>query len=86
MKVLELKGSIVEMVARVQDEQSLEHIQAFLNDFLEQYDREQDEIPLSELSPDQEAELAVAIEESYHPENWVSHEDVMKRVDTWLKR
>ena len=40
----------------------------------------------SELSSEQEAELAVAIEESYNPENWVAHEDVMKRVDQWLKR
>jgi hypothetical protein len=40
----------------------------------------------SKLSPEQEAELAVAIEESYNPENWVAHEDVMKRVDQWLKR
>jgi hypothetical protein len=84
MKVLELKGSIVEMVARVQDEESLEQIQAFLNDFLEQYDK--DKNAESHLSPEQEAELAVAIEESYQPENWVAHEDVMKRVDQWLKR
>jgi hypothetical protein len=40
----------------------------------------------AQLSPEQEAELAVAIEESYNPENWVAHEDVMKRVDQWLKR
>lgn len=40
----------------------------------------------SKLSPEQEAELAVAIEESYNPENWVAHEDVMNRVDQWLKR
>jgi hypothetical protein len=80
MKVLELKGSIVEMVARVQDEDSLEQIQAFLNDFLEQYDNQ------SQLSSEQEAELAVAIEESYQPENWVAHEDVMNRVDKWLKQ
>jgi hypothetical protein len=40
----------------------------------------------SELSSEQEAELAVAIEESYNPDNWVAHEDVMKRVDQWLKR
>jgi hypothetical protein len=34
-----------------------------------------------QLSPEQEAELAVAIKESYNPENWVAHEDVMKRVE-----
>ena len=44
------------------------------------------EVDESELSSEQEAELAVAIEESYNPENWVAYEDVMKRVDQWLKR
>ena len=86
MKVLELKGSIVEMVARVQDEQSLEQIQAYLNHFLTEYDKEMNENAPSQLSPQQETELAVAIEESYQPENWVAHEDVMKRVDKWFKR
>ncbi len=86
MKVLELKGSIVEMVARVQDEQSLEQIQTYLNHFLSEYDKGIREVETNHLSPQQEAELAVAIEESYQPENWVAHEDVMKRVDQWFKR
>jgi chaperone required for assembly of F1-ATPase len=40
----------------------------------------------AQLSPEQETELAVAIEESYNPENWVAHEDVMERVEKRLNK
>ena len=36
------------------------------------------------LSMSQQATLKMAIEESNHPHNFVSHEDVLKMMDKWL--
>ena len=36
------------------------------------------------LSPEQEAELAEAIEETYHAENLISHEEAMRKLSRWF--
>ena len=40
---------------------------------------------LDELTDEQNLELELAIEETYHEENLVDHDIVMKRYDKWLK-
>ena len=41
---------------------------------------------IPDLSPEQLAELELAIEETYNPDNLVDHEEVMKNMARWLKR
>ncbi len=38
------------------------------------------------LTPEQEIELADAIEETYHAENLVSHEEALKELSRWLPK
>ena len=45
--------------------------------------RRTDEI--DDLTDEQMLELELAVEETYHEENLVDHEIVMKRYDKWLK-
>jgi hypothetical protein len=38
------------------------------------------------LTPEQEAELAIAIEETYHEENLISHEEALNELSRWLPK
>ena len=38
------------------------------------------------LTPEQELELANAIEETYHAENLISHEEALKELSRWLTK
>ena len=37
-----------------------------------------------ELTPEQQAELQLAIDESYDESNWVSEEDAQAMIQSWL--
>ena len=50
---------------------------------LEKMDNKIDNLPYA-LTPEQEAELAEAIEETYHEENLISHEEALKELSQWL--
>ena len=45
---------------------------------------DEDTLFWKDYTPEQKAEIETAIEESYNPENWISHEEVMKKYE-WLK-
>ena len=83
MSVLELKGELMDMVSSVKNEQLLLRLkQAFkqvTND---------EELVIDDfiLTPEQELELAEAIEETYHAENLVSHEEALKELSRWWKK
>ena len=36
------------------------------------------------LTPEQEVELEKAIEETYHEENLISHEEALKELSRWI--
>jgi hypothetical protein len=38
------------------------------------------------LTPEQEAELAIAVEETYHEENLISHEEALNQLSRWLTK
>lgn len=82
MSVLELKGELLDMVSSIKSEQLLLRLkQAFkqvtTSDILDSD---------FALTPEQELELAEAIEETYHEENLVSHEVALKELSRWLKK
>ena len=81
MNTLELKGGMMNLISRVEDEAVLTQMFEALTEIVaETYGA------IPDLSPEQEAELELAIEETYNPDNLVDHEEVMKNMARWLKR
>ena len=69
------------LISRVEDEAVLTQMFEALTEIVaETYGA------IPDLSPEQEAELELAIEETYNPDNLVDHEEVMKNMARWLKR
>ena len=87
MNVLELKGSIIERVAQLQNQSLLAHLDAIIKEFIESdgedwYKKTSDYT----LTPEQEANLIIAEAECDDPTNLVSHDEAVKQIEQWLKR
>ena len=85
MNVLELKGSIIDMVAHLESPSELTRLRELIKEFIKSpndYDVYEDTY---ELSPEQELELEAAIKETYDPTQLTPHSEVLKMMDTWLK-
>ena len=80
MNVLEIKGSLHDIISKVEDKNLL----------LKMFDAFQDVIRFQEtdadLTPDQQKQLEAAIEESYDEAQLIDHEEAMKIHARWLKR
>jgi hypothetical protein len=74
MSVLEIKGSLLQLIADISDEKLLRYLH---NDLLEKTKNEDwwENLPLNVQS-----ELDEAIEESYEETNWVSDDDARKQI------
>ena len=77
MSTLEFKGGMLEMIAKIDDRDSLielaEIIKEFVNNRLEDADFG------SEMTISEKKKLERAIIDSEDQSKWISHEDVMKR-------
>lgn len=82
MSKLELKGSILELIASINDQDSLNELKKLISDFVGH--RIKDSDYWDELSEIEKEELKTAIEESEDESNHVAHEDVMKKYSKWL--
>jgi hypothetical protein len=82
MNVLELKGELLDMLSAVNNEQILLRLKQAFRQVTEDELYDNDFV----LTAAQENELAEAIEETYHEENLVSHEDALKELSRWLKK
>ena len=80
MNVLEIKGSLHDIISKVEDKNLL----------LKMFDAFQDIIRFQDtdfqLTHDQQKQLEAAIEESYDEANLIDHEDAMKIHARWLRR
>jgi hypothetical protein len=85
MNVLELKGSIVNMVALLESPKELTRLRALINDFVKSPDEFEAYDDTYTLTPQQEAELDEAIQQTYDPTQLVPHEEVIKTMRQWLK-
>lgn len=84
MSNLELKGGILEMIAKVNDNATLEELKDLVTKFMGQHISDTDY--WKELSEDEKTELEIAIKESEDEENHVSHEEVMKKYMKWNEK
>lgn len=86
MTELEMKVEIFEIVANAKDQNIVARIFNKVHEALEDMTDENENDWWDELSPTQQKRLEKSIDESYNPENWVSHEVVMKKYEKWFKR
>jgi hypothetical protein len=85
MNVLELKGSIVDMVAHLESPKELTRLRQLVNDFVKSPDAYEAYDDQYELTTEQEIELDEAIKQTYDPTQLVPHDEVMKTMRQWLK-
>ena len=86
MTALEMKVEILEIVANAKDQTTVSRIFDKVHEALEEDSENTESDWWNDLTPTQQARLQKSIDESYDPENWVSHEDVMKKYEKWFKK
>lgn len=80
MSVLELKGSLLEMVSNVQSEETLKKLMLLFKKTVTENEADW----WNELSPEIQAELETSLAECDDPTKLISHADVMKMSEQWL--
>lgn len=73
MSVIELQNNLVRLAIETEEQTILKQVIAYFKALKTESGYN--------LSPEQEAELKLAIEETYHEENLIDHEVVMKRYE-----
>lgn len=84
MNDFEIKGILVSLIGKAKRKQLIQFFEA-LKTGSQTEDADLDNMPYA-LSPEQELELAEAIEETYHAENLISHEEAMQKLSRWLPK
>ncbi len=84
MNVLELKGSIMNMVAHLDSPTELMRLRELIKDFITSPTDYEDIEDNYKLTPEQEVELDEAIEETYNPQKLTPHSEVKKMMNIWL--
>ena len=74
---LQLKSDILDILAKIKDEQELLEIYDYLHAYIDEDDYELN------LTKAQETELDLAIAETYDPSKLTPHSEVMKMMKEW---
>ena len=83
MTTTELKGNILDIVARFENPNLLQKLYEKATELLE---KEEDQTDWwDSLTPEQQIRLEKSIEESYDKTNWISHEAMKKKHVKTLK-
>ena len=87
MNVLELKSSIIERVAQLENESIFASIDAYIKDFMESHGENWFRNTSDNgFTPEQIEHLLMVEAECDDPSNMVSHEEAVKEIESWLKR
>lgn len=79
MSVLELKGSLLEMVSNIQNEETLKRLMLLFKKTV----AEEEVDWWDELSPEIQSELETSLAECDDPAKLISHDDVMKMSEQY---
>ncbi|MDZ7879333.1 MAG: hypothetical protein U5L45_16750 [Saprospiraceae bacterium] len=79
MSAAQLKNDLHRLIVETDELSVLEQVIAYFKKL--RYETE-----LDGLTVEQNLELQLAVEETYHEENLVDHEVVMERYEKWLKQ
>ena len=83
MTAIELKGNILDIVARFESPKLLQKLYETATELLE---KESDADWWDDLTPEQQARLEKSIEASYDKTTWIAHEDMKIKHAKWLKK
>lgn len=86
MNVLELKGSIIELIAKIDNSEILSRVHDFLVYLKDNPEEDDDKTTYwwDGLTSKQQADLIASIGETEDPKKWTAHEDVRKMSRQWL--
>jgi len=84
MSSLEIKGGILEMIANIDDVESLQELKKLVAAFVGNHIKDSDY--WEELTEYEQSELEQAIIDSQDEANHVKHEEVVKKYKKWLGR
>jgi len=82
MNALELKGSLLQLIANLKDEKLLLELYKTLSEHYKQQNKDW----WDELQASQQKELSLAIEESYEPSNLISDKKARQQINEWLQK
>ncbi len=86
MSVLELKGNILQLLARLENHNHLAKLQELATQFVNEEISAHDIEGYNDLSPKQQVDLLEAIAETYDESKLIPHDEVIKRFDRWLTK
>lgn len=89
----ELKGILLSLIGKAKRKQLIRLFEVLKTDVstmgvegVFEDDAEDPEIFWGRFTLEQRAELEQSFEDSYNPENWIAHEDMLKKHAKWLKK
>ena len=86
MSVLELKGNILQLLARLENQSHLIILQEIATQFVENEVSEHDIEGYNDLSREQQIDLLESIAQTYDESKLIPHNEVLKRFDRWLTK
>ena len=81
----ELKDFLLKLIGKAKNKAQLMRIIERVEEVFEE-DAEDGEAFWQRFTPQQRTELEQSFEDSYNSENWIAHEDMLKKHAKWLKR
>ena len=81
----ELKKILQKLIQKAKSKGQLIRIIERVEEVFEE-DAEDADIFWSRFTPEQRAELEQSFEDSYNPDNWIAHEDMLKKHAKWLQK
>jgi hypothetical protein len=81
----ELKQFLLKLIEKAKNKAQLIRIIERVEEVYEE-DAEDADIFWSRFTPEQRAELEQSFEDSYNPDNWIAHEDMIKKHAKWLQK
>ncbi len=86
MNTLELKGSLHDLIAQVNDQRLLARMIEAYKKIINENNFDDENDWWDELPIEQQVRVAKSIEESYHPENLIDHEVMKQKHAKWLRK
>lgn len=84
MNDFEIKGLLLSLIEKAKRNQLIQ-VAAFLKENTASLDDDIDNSAYA-LNAEQEAELQIAIEETYHKENLITHNEALNELSRWLHK
>ena len=85
LEVSELKNFLLKLIQKAKSKGQLIRIIERVEEVFEE-DAEDADIFWSRFTSEQRAELEQSFEDSYNPDNWIAHEDMLKKHAKWLQK